>query len=68
LSKKIDRTKMENQYRQVWKSEFSNRVTAGRILQGFFGSVLLSNFLVWGLKVFPFLAKNIIKKTHGKSF
>jgi len=68
LSKKIDRTKMENQYRQVWKSEFSNRVTAGRILQGFFGSFLLSNLFVWGFKVFPFLAKNIIKKTHGKSF
>ena len=68
LSKKIDRVKMENQYLQVWKSEFLNRVTAGRILQSFFGSVLLSNLFVWGFKVFPFLAKNIIKKTHGKSF
>jgi len=68
LSKKIDRKKMENGYQQLWRSHFSNRVVAGRILQHFFGSVLLSNLFVGAFKAFPFLAKNIIKKTHGKPF
>ena len=68
LCKKIDRTKMENQYRMVWKSEFTNRLIAGRVLQSFFGSAFLINLFVWAFKIFPFLAKSIIKKTHGKAF
>ena len=68
LSKKIDRNNMETRYLQLWRSHFSKRISAGRILQSFFGSVLLSNLFVGWFKVFPSLAKNIIKKTHGKAF
>ena len=68
LAKKIDRLQMECRYQQLWKSEFSNRITMGRILQSFFGSVLLSNLFVATFKAFPFLAKSIITKTHGKAF
>ena len=68
LSKKIDRNKMETRYLQLWRSHFSKRIAAGRILQSFFGSVLLSNLFVGWFKAFPSLAKNIIKKTHGKAF
>ena len=68
LSKKIARNNMEHLYHQQWTIEFSNRVTAGRILQSFFGSVLLTNFFVAIFKAFPFLANNIIRKTHGKAF
>jgi hypothetical protein len=48
--------------------EFSKRITMGRLLQSFFGSVLLSNLFVTGFKAFPFLAKGIIRQTHGKVF
>lgn len=68
LSKKIERVQMEYLYKNLWTSEFSSRITTGRMLQRFFGSVLLSNLFVAGFKAFPFFAKNIIKKTHGKAF
>jgi flavin-dependent dehydrogenase len=64
----IDRKQMENDYRQLWKKEFSGRLAMGQILQSFFGSVAVSNLFVTGMKAFPFLAKSIIRKTHGQPF
>jgi flavin-dependent dehydrogenase len=68
LMNEISREQMEHQYQQAWKKEFSNRLITGRILQSFFGSVFLSNLFVSVFKTVPSLAKNVISKTHGKSF
>ena len=64
----IERKQMENDYRQLWEKEFSGRLAMGQILQSFFGSVAVSNLFVTGMKAFPFLAKSIIRKTHGRPF
>ena len=68
LNRHNNRTEMERSYRQQWEKEFSRRLIAGRALQSFFGSVVLSNVLVAVVNLFPFLAKSIIRKTHGKTF
>jgi flavin-dependent dehydrogenase len=68
LENNIDRKQMESDYRQLWKKEFSGRLAMGQILQSFFGSAAVSNLFVTGMKAFPFLAKSIIRKTHGKPF
>lgn len=68
LNKKIDFQEMENRFIQEWNKEFSKRITMGRLLQSFFGSVLLSNIFVMVFKTLPFLAKGIIRKTHGTAF
>ena len=68
LKKEISREEMEFNYQQLWKKQFSNRIVVGRKLQSFFGSVFLSNLFVTGFKAFPFLAKVVIRKTHGAPF
>lgn len=68
LNKKTNRKEMAGRYKLLWEEEFSNRLTTGRILQSFFGSVFLSNFFIASFKIFPFLAQGIIRKTHGKPF
>jgi flavin-dependent dehydrogenase len=68
LKRKTDRREMEECFTRQWKKEFSGRMRMGRILQSFFGSAVLSNLFVTGFKTFPFLAKRIINKTHGKAF
>lgn len=66
LKKDITRATMEKMYQHKWQKLFQNRLRAGRILQGFFGSERTSAFLVNLLTMLPPLAKQIIKSTHGK--
>ncbi len=68
LDKKVGRKEMEEAYLKQWKKEFSKRLTTGRVLQNFFGSVFLSNLFVMSFRTFPFLANSIIRKTHGREF
>jgi menaquinone-9 beta-reductase len=68
LKNAITREQMELQYQQQWNHQFSKRIMMGRRLQSVFGSELVSNLFVSGLNLFPFLAKGIIRKTHGKPF
>lgn len=68
LSGTISRQLMEENYKAQWEKEFSTRLKAGRILQGFFGSASLSNFFVSVFKTLPFLAQTVIRTTHGKAF
>ena len=68
LNKKINRAQLEANYSSQWKALFASRLYTGRTLQRFFGSVVLSNFLVSSCNIFPSLANGIIKKTHGKPF
>ena len=68
LQGKLSRTDMEIQYGQQWKKQFAVRLKIGRVIQSFFGSNGLSNFFVGSFKTFPFLAKPLIRLTHGKPF
>ena len=68
LQQKITRNEMEILYQTNWNQQFLKRLQTGRTLQIFFGSSRLSNLFVQTFKVFPFLAKPLIKMTHGKSF
>ncbi|MBC7851301.1 MAG: hypothetical protein H7Y31_16275 [Chitinophagaceae bacterium] len=68
LKGKINRFDMEQQYTQQWEKNFGRRLMAGRLLQRFFGSTALSNFLLSVLKPFPKLTTLLIRQTHGQPF
>jgi flavin-dependent dehydrogenase len=68
LKQKLTREQLEAEYEYQWKKKFAARLKTGRILQSFFGSTNLSDFFVGTLKTFPFLARPLIKQTHGQPF
>ncbi len=68
LLHKITRNAMEQAYTLQWKKLFSNRLRNGRILQHFFGNTTTSNLFVGAFKTFPFLARPVIRMTHGDPF
>ena len=68
LTGKMERGGMEEQYKQQWAHNFAQRLQTGRLLQKFFGSNGLSNFFVSLFKAAPFLAKPVIRMTHGEPF
>jgi flavin-dependent dehydrogenase len=68
LQNKIPRWQMEQAYVQAWKKQFSARLRTGRMVQRFFGSVLLSDLLISLLKPFPSLTDKLISETHGQPF
>jgi len=68
MQKKIPRWQMEQDYTHNWQKQFGKRLKTGRIIQRFFGSILLTNLLVSILKFFPSLTKKLISLTHGQPF
>ena len=68
LAGRISRKAMESFYEMEWKKNFSRRLRTGRILQGFFGNVRLSNLFVQTFRIFPFMSGYVVKMTHGKPF
>jgi menaquinone-9 beta-reductase len=68
LHGRITRTEMEVRYRQQWNSLFSSRLKMGRVLQRFFGRGQTTDLFVGMFRAFPFLAKPVVKLTHGKPF
>jgi flavin-dependent dehydrogenase len=64
----ISRSQMEHSYQAQWSAHFAQRLKTGRRLQMFFGSTALSNAFVGLFRAFPFLAKPVIKMTHGNPF
>jgi len=68
LQNKIPRWQMEQDYTQAWNKQFSRRLKTGRMVQRFFGSVLLSDVLISVLKPFPSIIDRLITKTHGQPF
>jgi flavin-dependent dehydrogenase len=65
---KIDREGLERGYTKAWNAQFSQRLKMGRMIQRFFGSPVLTNFFLRIFKIFPFLIKPVIQKTHGQPF
>jgi len=68
LQNKIPRWQMEHDYAHAWKKQFSRRLRTGRMVQRFFGSILLSDLLISALKPFPSLTDKLISQTHGQPF
>lgn len=62
------RKEMERFYQLEWKRHFSSRLKRGRWLQKFFGKTWKTNFFISFFRWFPFLAKPVVKMTHGKPF
>lgn len=68
LQQKLTRAAMEKQYAESWRHHFASRLRMGRLLQAFFGSNRLNNAFVSVFQKAPFLAKPLIRLTHGKPF
>jgi hypothetical protein len=59
---------MERRYMESWDKEFSSRLKAGRVIQSLFGKPTTTNLFVRAMKPFPFMVKQLIRKTHGQPF
>ena len=68
LSGRIDRFEMETNYTSEWEKQFSRRLSAGRVIQRFFGSATLSNLLLSTVKPFPRIVSLLIRQTHGTPY
>lgn len=62
------RREIEINYENSWKSHFEHRLWLGRKVQKLFGARQVSVFVKNLIHHFPFVAKQIIKSTHGKPF
>lgn len=63
-----ERIQIESQYRSQWDRIFKTRLWIGRKVQWLFGSKAVSEFSVGLIKNSSFLAKEIMKRTHGDRF
>lgn len=67
IQQRISRSEMEKRYTALWRKQFSSRLWMGRTVQRLFGNTSSILFLKT-MKAFPFIAKQVIKQTHGTSF
>lgn len=65
---KISEEELHKIYQKKWKKMFGRRLWLGRKIQQFFGSTFLSEMLVLFFRNTKPLARQLIKKTHGKPF
>jgi len=68
LRGEITQAGLERNYDADWQRRFAGRLRTGRWLQRFFGSSRLSNLFVNTFRRLPFLAKPLVKMTHGEPF
>ena len=68
LNNEINRTTLEKEYALQWHTTFNKRLTAGRIIQYFFGNQTVSNIFISSLKPFPKIVNKLVALTHGDSF
>lgn len=61
-----DRQTLENQYAAAWKTEFSSRLKAGRLLQTVLQHQSVTSVIMKGVQLVPGILPIIIKQTHGK--
>lgn len=64
----LDRTAMEQRFRDAWRSRFSSRIAWGRRLQPFVEKPALSELAVRALRLVPGLLHALIRRTHGQPF
>ena len=63
-----EHTDSAQRHSKEWKSEFSNRILAGQLIQQVFGKEWLSNMAIEVLRNNPRLSKKLIGLTHGMVF
>lgn len=68
LQHKTDRITMENHYTKQWQQQFSKRLWTGRIVQQLFGNNISTGIFLGLMYRTKWLAKQIIKSTHGEAF
>ncbi|WP_026950653.1 NAD(P)/FAD-dependent oxidoreductase [Algoriphagus mannitolivorans] len=68
LMQNLSRPQLEQAYQKAWTQEFAFRLWVGRQSQKLFGSGKTSFLGRILIGQFPFLARQIIQKTHGKPF
>ncbi len=68
LGQKQTRNEMENNYETQWQQQFAKRLLMGRTVQRLFGGATSTSLFLQTMKLFPFIAKGVIKSTHGKAF
>lgn len=62
------RQAIEDQYRNSWDHYFKQRLASGRMVQKLFDYPWMAESAIALLHNFPYLAKQIMKRTHGKPF
>lgn len=68
LERKITRTEMEESYSKQWQRQFSKRLFIGRMVQRLFGNNTSTSIFLKTMHSMPWVAKKIIRATHGKPF
>ncbi|MBS1948326.1 MAG: FAD-dependent monooxygenase [Bacteroidetes bacterium] len=68
LKGSISRHEMEQEYADEWNKHFGKRLSAGRLIQRFFGNQFFSSFLIRTVKPFPKLITYLIRQTHGNPY
>jgi len=63
-----DRKALEDEYTTTWKQHFATRLWAGRKIQRLFGAESASNLAVNLGKMTPWIARQLMARTHGKPF
>jgi len=66
MAETIDNPQMN--YAIIWKKEIAPRLWWGRLIQRGFGNVWLSEILVGMCRLFPFIGKFLVGKSHGEEF
>lgn len=64
--KKISRNELEERYSKAWNVNFKKRLAMGRTLSTLLEQQTLTLLVLQIVVLFPFLLKQIIKRTHGK--
>ena len=62
----IAREMLEKQYATAWKTEFGQRLTAGRMLQMALQNQVATSVIMKSVQLMPGILPIIIKQTHGK--
>ena len=58
----------QRQYQQRWQKNFGVRMATGRALQQTFGHLWPVNTLLYGLRPFKGLTRQLIQRPHGQAF
>lgn len=66
LDNKVNRSKLEQNYRQLWNKHFGKRMLMGRLLAKLIANPSLSWPMFFLLRTFPRLMQHMIRQTHGK--
>lgn len=64
----LDRGALENAYTKAWTSLFAQRLWVGRNVQRLFGSAFVSELGVGLVSTVKPIARQIMRRTHGKPF